>query len=100
MCEYGIYLRDNEEYVLFLKKADAGFNNYDYDAVNWGCSVKSLVVEDNMVQYDGKKISVDEISQNIIVKKNDKQMNNLYWIIPLMIIILFIIIFLIYKKKK
>lgn len=99
MCGYGIYLRDNRENVLFLKKAEAGFPNYDYDAINWGCSVRSLVVENNQVEYNGQKISIDELTQNIIVKKTDNQIKNLYWIIPL-IIILCIIIFLIFKKKK
>lgn len=100
MCGYGIYLNDNKEYVLFLEGVEAGVENYDYTSVNWGCSIKNLIVENNQVEYEGQKISIYELSKNIAAKKTDNQVNNLYWIIPLILIIIFIIIFFIFKKKK
>jgi len=56
MCEYGIAV-DDKTYVMFLKK-ESRHDDHDYDAVNYGCSIKTYPFENNMVIFDGKKITL------------------------------------------
>jgi len=56
MCPYGIVIKDENSYVLFLKKAIVDY--VDYDAVNHGCAEKILPVTGKEVEYQGKPMSL------------------------------------------
>ena len=61
MCRYGFAnVGYDRLYVMFLERAEGGTL---YDAVDWGCSVKKLWVENNTVTYNGEKVSIDEFAE-------------------------------------
>ena len=101
MCGYGIVV-DGKKYVMLLKKRDTM-----YDAVDFGCSVKTFPVDNGLVDFNGDKISIDEFtdklgsqaSRQIIDNKSDSQSSLLYFIIPV-ILILIILFFIISRIKK
>ena len=101
MCGYGIVV-DDKEYVMLLQEKDNM-----YDAVDFGCSVKTFPVDNGLVDFNGDKISIDEFtdklgsqaSRQIIDNKSDSQSSLLYFIIPV-ILILIILFFIISRIKK
>jgi len=52
MCPYGITINDENQYILFLQKANVDY--IDYDAVNHGCAEKTFSITDNQVKYQAK----------------------------------------------
>lgn len=57
MCPYGIVV-DDKTYVMLLKaKADSP-EGYQYDAVNYGCGVKTYLLENDQIAFEGRKISL------------------------------------------
>jgi hypothetical protein len=66
MCEYGFIL-DEEKYVLFLEKKDGSQRGEDfqYDAVNFGCAVKTYLMNANRVVFEGKEIMLEEFIQKL-----------------------------------
>ncbi len=64
MCDgYGIVI-DEKLYIIFLEKKsppkDFTWDDYAYDAVNFGCSVKTLLIEDNKVYLNNEKIPLED----------------------------------------
>lgn len=101
MCEYGIVV-DEKKYVMLLQEKDGM-----YDAVDFGCSVKTFSVENDLVEFNGDKISIDEFTdklgsqanRQIIDDGSQKQVPMFYYIIPA-IVILFVLFFIIIKIRK
>ena len=46
---------DEKTHIIFLEKKQASHEDYEYDAVNIGCAVRTYLVEKNMVNYNGEK---------------------------------------------
>jgi len=69
ICQYGIIIGGGT-HVIFLRKKEAENEDYEYDALKWGCSKKSYVVEDSMVLFGEEKISIEEFIRklNIIIE--------------------------------
>ncbi len=93
MCGYGITV-DDAIYVMFLQeKVEI------YDAIDSGCSIKTYLIEDDKVNFEGKKILIDEFvnklgpqaSRQVLDNKANLQFSLLYFIIPSALIILFFI---------
>ena len=63
MCDYGIVI-DEKQYIIFLQERTVESEDYQYDAVKFGCSLKTLPVVNDMIQIDE-----DEISKGEFVKK-------------------------------
>ena len=61
MCLYGIQL-EKGMHVIFLSNPQ---NSPAYDAVNYGCSLKALSIEDDMVLYEGKQIPLSNLKRMI-----------------------------------
>ena len=63
MCGYGIVI-DEKTYVIFLEKKsphkDFTWDDYAYDAINSGCSVKTLLIENGEVNFNNEKIPLEE----------------------------------------
>ncbi len=57
MCPYGIVVEDGL-YVMILGEYSEG-----YDAVHWGCSVKTFPVESEMVMMGDGPVSIDDFVQ-------------------------------------
>ena len=64
MCNYGIVV-DSQEYIMFLKRRSVEHEDYRYDAVNYGCSIHTYLVQNNTVDFEGKKIAIDEFKEKI-----------------------------------
>lgn len=64
MCGYGIVV-DDKDYVMFLQKIDSYLPEAQYDAVNFGCAVRTFSVENEMVDFDGKNISLEEFARGL-----------------------------------
>lgn len=60
MCSYGIVV-DNRDYLMLLVSETSSHDGSEYDAVNNGCAVKQLLVEDRKVQIEGKELSVSDV---------------------------------------
>jgi hypothetical protein len=68
MCAYGIIINDNRNYLMLLQKRDSGGESF-YDAVNFGCAEKSYLVENNQIDLNGQKISLENfISKYGLIK--------------------------------
>jgi hypothetical protein len=101
MCGYGIVV-DDKEYVMLLQEKDNM-----YDAVDFGCSIKTFSVENGLVDFNGDKISIDEFTskigsqadRKIIDDKSKKQISVFYYVIPA-IVILIVLFFIILKMRK
>ena len=101
MCGYGIVV-DNKEYVILLQERDNM-----YDAVDFGCSVKTFSVDNGLVDFNGDKISIDEFTnklgsqadRQIIDDESKKQVSVFYYTIPA-IVILIVLFFIISKMRK
>ena len=70
MCsDYGIVV-DEKSYVMFLAKKsppskDFYWEDYQYDAVDYGCSLKTLLAEGNHVDWEGQKLSLEDFVKKI-----------------------------------
>ena len=101
MCGYGIVV-DDKEYVMLLQEKDNM-----YDAVDFGCSVKTFPVDNGLVDFNGDKISIDEFTDKlgsqaarpVIDSGFQKQLSKYYYIIPA-IIIFIVLFFIILKIRK
>jgi len=60
MCGYGVVINDEEVYIMFLQKAQN--NMVDYDSVNGGCAVKSLLIKNGLVAYNDSMVAMDIIT--------------------------------------
>lgn len=60
MCPYGIIV-DNQRYVMFLSKSAEMPGMYE--AVDGGCGVKTLSVQNKVVLVEGKKMSLAELRE-------------------------------------
>jgi len=65
MCSYGILVESDKSYVMFLKRRDVTHEDYRFDAVNYGCGVKTYAVENNLINIDGENISVDDFMKRL-----------------------------------
>jgi len=67
MCTYGVILDDNE-HVVFLKEKNGQIreDDYQYDAVNFGCSVKTYLKKDENVVFSEEEISLENFIQKLI----------------------------------
>ena len=101
MCGYGIVV-DDKKYVMLLQERDD-----IYDAVDFGCSVKTFPVENDLIDFNGDKISIDEFTdklgsqadRKIIDDGSQKQIPLFYYFIPA-IVILIVLFFIIFKMRK
>jgi hypothetical protein len=60
MCAYGITLLDHEPHLIFLdRRGDM------YDAVEFGCSVRSLLIEGDQIQTENGLLPIDEFAASI-----------------------------------
>jgi hypothetical protein len=90
MCGYGIVV-DDKTYVMLLQERDD-----IYDAVDFGCSVKTFPVDNGLVDFNGDKISIDEFidklgspaDRKIIDGDPQKQVSVFYYIIPTIVILI------------
>ena len=63
MCPYGITnINDNRSYMMFLEREE---REAIYEAVDWGCSVKAVLVENDAINYKGEKISINEFATRL-----------------------------------
>lgn len=54
MCAYGIILLNRDSYLIFLEaKGEV------YDAVNYGCAVRSMPIRDGQIEYEEQAYSLD-----------------------------------------
>ena len=72
MCGYGIVIGEGQ-HVIFLVKTENSPGGHQYDAVNYGCSVKTYPVKDDRVIFNGKDISKEgflrELNKSLNTKK-------------------------------
>ena len=59
MCGYGIVVADNP-YVMLLQKRNVAHEDYEYDAVRYGCGVKTYRVDGDRIYFEDQKIGFDE----------------------------------------
>jgi len=60
MCRYGIII-DDQKYIMFLKERNVEDETYEYDAVNYGCAVKTYLIKEDMVEFERRKfVPMDE----------------------------------------
>ena len=57
MCAYGIILPDREPYLIFLES-----KGEFYDAVNYGCAVRSMLVGDDQITYEDHAYSLEDFA--------------------------------------
>lgn len=67
MCPYGIVV-DDRTYVFFLVKREVNDEEYAYDAVDFGCAQKTLIVENNAVNFHGSQVSLDDFVKIVASK--------------------------------
>lgn len=60
MCPYGIILNDQSEHLIFLQETSSG-----YDAVNYGCAVKQLSIEEGRVIIGDQALSIADLAANL-----------------------------------
>ena len=69
MCSFGIAVNDKTYLIFLQKRIPPATEDYQYDAVNQGCSVKVYQIEDNdQVDVDGRKIPLDDFVGSLSVK--------------------------------
>jgi hypothetical protein len=66
-CPYGIVI-DDRTYVIFLAKSKDDEGGYQYEAVNAGCAVKTLLVENDTVNFLGRPLSIEDFSEALQLK--------------------------------
>ncbi len=66
MCQYGLDLKEGKSYVVFLvKRTDAPCDHCEYDAVEYGCSVRAYPVENDRVYKDKAEILLIDFIRNL-----------------------------------
>ena len=60
MCPYGIILHDARSYFMFLQEKGG-----IYDAVEYGCAIKTLPVIGSFVEYQGERLPIEEFINNL-----------------------------------
>ncbi len=68
MCPYGIVI-DDKHYVIFLEKRQVPGENFEYDAVDRGCSIKTLLIEHDTVNFNGMMVPLDVFTGMLGVKR-------------------------------
>ena len=58
MCAYGIILLNRDSYLIFLEAK----GEY-YDAVNYGCAVRSMPVRNGQIEYEENAYSLDALAE-------------------------------------
>ena len=58
MCSYGIIVENKKDYVMLLKQREVSGEDYQFDSVNYGCGVKTYVLENGLINFEGEKIAV------------------------------------------
>lgn len=64
MCSFGIVV-DDKPHVMLLVNSDKSQGKLYYDAVNDGCAVKVLLVENGKVQLNGEEILLENLMAKI-----------------------------------
>ena len=64
MCNYGIDV-DDKTYIMLLDREGDPSGDHDYNAVNYGCAMKTFPVQDETVELEGRKISLLDFSSMI-----------------------------------
>ncbi len=65
MCDYGIVLEQDRSYVMLLKQRKVSDEDYQYDAVNYGCGVKAYALQGDLINFNGKEIPVMEFKKEL-----------------------------------
>ena len=60
MCPFGI-VADDKPYAMLLVNSNKSQGRLYYDAVNYGCAVKTLVVEKGKVKLDGQEVLLENL---------------------------------------
>ena len=76
MCSYGIIIDDNKNYLILLQKAENAEENISYTPVDWGCSQKKYLVENNQIDLNGEKISLENLASKYGLKIPKKTIDN------------------------
>lgn len=58
MCAYGIILLNRDSYLIFLEA-----EGESYDAVNYGCAVRSMPVRNDEIEYEEGLYSLDAFAE-------------------------------------
>lgn len=66
MCPYGIIAENDKDYVMLLKQREVTHEDYQFDAVNYGCGVKTYVLDGDHINFDGEKISVINFKKKVL----------------------------------
>ena len=101
MCNYGITIENDKDYIILLDEEIDENTDYEYDAVNMGCAVKTFLIDDDEIIFDDQIITVDQfISSNYSDKNCCCRDNTAYTYFPfyfaLAVAIILILILLIY----
>jgi hypothetical protein len=72
MCPYGIVVDDNRNYLMLLQKKATPGEDYQYDSVDSGCAERSYLVENNQIDLDGQKTSLEDLASKygLQIQKN------------------------------
>ena len=108
MCSYGIIINDNKNYVMLLQERESIEEEFQYDAVDFGCAQKTYSVENNEIDFEGNKISIDEFTnklgsqatRKILDNKSQDQTSVIYYIISAIVILIILFLIIIKIKKK
>lgn len=60
MCPYGITLNDANEHLIFLQETSGG-----YDAVNYGCAVKQLTIQEGRVIIGDQALPIADLAADL-----------------------------------
>lgn len=66
MCPYGIIVENDKDYVMLLRQREVTHEDYQFDAVNYDCGVKTYVLEGDYINFDGEKISVINFKKKVL----------------------------------
>lgn len=58
MCAYGIILQNRDSYLIFLEA-----EGENYDAVNYGCAVRSMPIQSEQIEYEEQAYSLDALAE-------------------------------------
>ena len=64
MCDYGIVV-DDKPYVMLLSKKTSPHEQYEYDAVNNGCSVKKYLFENGSIIMNGQRLPLSDFIEKV-----------------------------------
>lgn len=74
MCGYGIVVGEGK-YIMFLSERKHDSEDFQYGAVNYGCSVKTYPVEENMVVFGTEEQKKEKITLEQFVQLLNKALN-------------------------